>query len=142
MASFVASVTGPHDKQVSYASPRDIQNALPIALSVQEGEKPERFDERFYARFDNSVSLLTRSPGRKHKHEDKFGFSPGPPAVNHSRSQRYMFPHSTSKLSTSANRNALTQAEIRCYEFEGLRSALPDEGETPVLQTHEEKEPE
>ena len=39
LASFVAGLTGAPGKQVMYASPRDIQQALSIALSVQEAEK-------------------------------------------------------------------------------------------------------
>ena len=71
IGQFVEGLTGVPGKQVRYASLRDIQQALSIALSVQEAEKQDRFNESFYARFDNSVSLLTRSPSRTRKHEDK-----------------------------------------------------------------------
>ena len=120
LASFVTGLTGAPGKQVMYTSPRHIQQALSIALSVQEAEKQERFNECFYARLDNSASLLTRSPSRTRKHDDKSQRSPDTPAVNHSRSQRYKPPHSTSKPSTSATRNVQTEAAISCYECEGL----------------------
>jgi len=64
LASFVAGLPGPPGKQVRYASPRDIGQALSIALAVQEAEKRERFKESFNAKFDNSVRLSVRSPSR------------------------------------------------------------------------------
>ena len=47
LANFVAGFTGTPGKQVMYASPRDIGQALSIALAVQEAEKQERFNESF-----------------------------------------------------------------------------------------------
>jgi len=120
LASFVAGLAGAPGKQVRYASPRDIQTALSIALAVQEAEKQERFNETFYARFENSVSMLTRSPSRTRQHDDKSRRSSDAPAVNHSRSQRYKPPRGNSKPSTSATRNVQTEAAIRCYQCEGL----------------------
>ena len=120
LADFVAGLTGVPGKQVSHASPRNIQQALSIPLSVQEVEKQEGFNESFFARFDNSVTLLSRSPSRTRQHDDKSRRSPNAPVVNHSHSQHSKPPHSTSKPSTSATRNAQTEAAIRYYECEGL----------------------
>ena len=120
LASFVAGLAGAPGKQVRYAGPRDIQTALSIALAVQEAEKQERFNETFYARFENSVSMLTRSPSRTRQHDDKSRRSPDAQAVNHSRSQRYKPPRGNNKPSTSATRNVQTEAAIRCYQCEGL----------------------
>ena len=41
LASIVAGLTGAPGKEVRYASPRHIQQALSIALAVQEAEKQE-----------------------------------------------------------------------------------------------------
>ena len=137
LASSVAGLTGPPGKQVRYASPRNIGQALSIALAVQGAEKQERFNESFYAKFDNSVRLSARSPSGSSQDDDRSQHSPGMPAVSHLRSQRYKPPHSASKPSTSAARNIQTEDAIRCYECEGLghftRSALPDEGKTTIL---------
>jgi len=120
LASFVAGLTGPPGKQVRYASPRNIGQALSIALAVQGAEKQERFNESFYAKFDNSVRLSARSPSGSSQDDDRSQHSPDTPAANHLRSQRYKPPYSASKPSTSAARNVQTEAAIRCYECEGL----------------------
>jgi len=120
LPSFVAGLTGPLGKQVRYASPRDIGQAFSIALAVQEAEKQERFNESFYAKFDNSVRLSARSPSRSRQDDDRSQRSTDTSAVNHLRSQRYKPPHSASKPSTSDARNVQTEAAIRCYECEGL----------------------
>jgi tRNA A37 N6-isopentenylltransferase MiaA len=49
LASFVAGLFGAHGRQVRYANPQAMKQALTIALSVQEAEKQERFNESFYA---------------------------------------------------------------------------------------------
>jgi hypothetical protein len=120
LASFVAGLRGVAGKQVRCANPRNIEQALSIALAVQEAEKQERFNERFYTRFDNSVRLLSRSPSRTCREDSKSRRSPGSHAVNHFRNQRYKPPHSFNKPSTSTDRNEQTKAAIRCYECEGL----------------------
>ena len=48
LASFVTELTETPGKRVRYANPRNIQQALSIALSVQEAEKQERFNENFF----------------------------------------------------------------------------------------------
>jgi hypothetical protein len=63
LTSFVTGLTGVPGKQVRYANTRNIEQALSIALSVQEAENQERFNET-YTRFDDSVRLLSRSPSR------------------------------------------------------------------------------
>jgi hypothetical protein len=45
LASYVAGLTGVPGRQVRYANPQTVQLALQIALSVQEAEKQERFNE-------------------------------------------------------------------------------------------------
>ena len=143
LASFVAGLTGTPGKQVRYASPRDIGQALTIALAVQDAEKQGRFNESSYAKFDNSVRLSAKSPSRSRQDDDRSRHKPHTPAVNHLRSQRYKPPHSASKRSTSAARNVQTEAAIGCYECEGLRhftGECPNRRKnTTILQTHLEK---
>jgi len=119
-ASFVAALRGVVGKQVRYANPRNLEQALSIALAVQEATKQERFNESFYTRFDNSIRLLSRSPSWTCRQDSKARRSPGSQAVNHLRSQRYKPPHSFNKPSTSTDRNEQTKATIRCCECEGL----------------------
>ena len=120
IASFVAGLIGVAGKQVRYANPRNLEQALSIALAVQEYEKQERFNESFYTRFDNSVRLLSSLPSRTYREDSKSRRFTGSQAVNHLRSQRYKPSHSSNKPSTSTDRNAQTKAAIRCYECEGL----------------------
>ena len=62
LASFVAGFTGVGGKQVRYANPRNLGQALSVALAVQEAEKQERFNESFYTRFDNSLDCCRGHP--------------------------------------------------------------------------------
>jgi hypothetical protein len=62
LASFTNGLGGDAGKQTRYASPQSMQQALTIALSVYEAEKQEKFNESFYARFDDLVRLTRRSP--------------------------------------------------------------------------------
>ena len=60
LASFGASLGGVPGKQVRYANPQTTEQALAVALSVQEAEKQEKFNESFYMRFKKSVKLTRR----------------------------------------------------------------------------------
>lgn len=51
LASFVSGLTGTPGRQVRYANPQTIDEALKIALSVQEAEKQERFNESLMNRY-------------------------------------------------------------------------------------------
>ena len=55
LASFVTGLIGTPGRQVRYASPQHLDQALKIALSIQEAERQEKFSESFYASFDNSL---------------------------------------------------------------------------------------
>jgi hypothetical protein len=61
LASFVSGFIGVSGRQVRYANPQTMEQALTIALSVQQAEK-ERFNESFYALFEDSVRLVSHSP--------------------------------------------------------------------------------
>ena len=64
LASFVSGLIGVPGKYTRFSNPQMMEQALTTALSVQEAEKQERFNESFYARFENSVRLVSRSPTR------------------------------------------------------------------------------
>jgi len=55
LVSFISGLAGKVGKHVRYQSPRNLERALQIALSVQEAEKQERFNDCFLLR------LKTRS---------------------------------------------------------------------------------
>ena len=91
LASYVAGLTG---RQVRYANPQTIEQALKIAVSVQNAEKQEKCNESFCTRFDNSVRLQFHSPSRTRQEDRK--------------------PCSTSRPTTLGARNAQTKAALRC----------------------------
>ena len=78
----VAGLTGSPGRQVRYRNPQTFQEAISVALSVQESEKQERFNESFYTQFDRSVKLLSRSPNRTGHLDDR----PRRPADSHAGS--------------------------------------------------------
>jgi len=61
LASFVTELTGNPGTQCRYANPQSMGQVLKIALSVQEAERQEKISESFYANFDRSVRLMSKS---------------------------------------------------------------------------------
>jgi hypothetical protein len=53
LASYVAGLNGVPGKQVRYAFPDSLVVAIRNAVSVQEAERQEKFNNSFYARHDN-----------------------------------------------------------------------------------------
>jgi hypothetical protein len=86
LASFVAGLAGPAGRQVRYSNPRTLEQALQIALSVQEAERQERLSESFYATFDRSVRLTSKSPSRTHSEDEESQHYRDSRAVNTPRS--------------------------------------------------------
>ena len=68
LASFVTGLIGTPGRQVRYASPQHLDQALKIALSVQEAEKKVKFSESFYASFDNLLRQHSASSSRRASH--------------------------------------------------------------------------
>jgi len=64
LASYVAGLIGVPGKQVRYASPVSVEEAIRIAISVQEAERQEKFNNSFYARHDSR----TYSDSEKSRH--------------------------------------------------------------------------
>jgi hypothetical protein len=106
LASYVSGLTGVPGRQVRYSNPQTVQLALQIALSVQEAEKQERFNESFYANFDNSVRLQSHPPsptrhtsGKSRRSADVVG------TVSHRPSQHRKTPRSV-ESTTASTRSA------------------------------------
>ena len=97
LASFVTGLTGNPGTQCRYANPRCMDQALKIALSVQEAERKEKISESFYANFDRSVRLMSKSPNRTYPDDKKQRPPTDKRAVSSSRSQRYKNSSSASK---------------------------------------------
>ena len=120
LASFVTGLTGNAGTQCRYANPRSMDQALKIALSVQEAERQEKIGESFYANFDRSVRLMSKSPNRKYSDDEKQRPPTDTRAVSCSRSQRYETSSCASKSVTPSTSSSRTKAALRCYECEGI----------------------
>jgi hypothetical protein len=117
LTSFVASLSGVQGRQVRYANPQTIQEALRIALSVQEAEKQERFNNSFYTSFDSSVSLLPRPYSRTYSESEGSNHAAATRAPGNTKGQRPSVPIKASGQNT---RNASVRAVLRCFECEGM----------------------
>jgi hypothetical protein len=103
LSSVVSGLSGIRGRQVRYANPQTMEQALMIALSVQQAEKQERTSESFYMQSDDSGRLPSYSLEQK-CHE---GSKPRRSAevmhtAQHSRSQRY----TASRIAKSDTRKA------------------------------------
>ena len=119
LASFVAGLAGQAGRQTRYSNPQSLDQALKIALTVQEAEKQEKFSESFYASFNDSLRLHSPGRTRRDSHEPR-GSAEARRANNRTQTQRNMTSRSRNRPKTSANRNDETKAALRCYECEGF----------------------
>jgi len=120
LSSFFSGIFGKPGTQVRYACPQTLNEALRIALRVQEAEKQERFNETFYTKFDESVRLLSRSPDRENPGSWSQRRTADNPDTKHSRGQRYNTQKNTGRAETLNTRNAQTRSALRCYECQGM----------------------
>jgi hypothetical protein len=121
LARFVASLAGVPGKQVRYANPQTMQQALTIVLSAQEAEKQERFNEIFYKKFGKSFRLTTRSPSRTSGKRPSPGSSANTHASSRKRGQhRKPLNNARKSLASETTRNYQTKAALKCYECEGV----------------------
>jgi hypothetical protein len=120
LASFISDLSGQPGKQVRYANPQTLSEALRIALSVQEAEKQERFNESFYSRFDESVRLLWRSPEPAKSGSENQQHRPDMQLGKKSRSQQYSAKNSAGRSEASSTKSAQTKVALRCFECEGF----------------------
>jgi hypothetical protein len=96
-----------------------LEQALQIALAVQEAEKQGNFNESFYTRFENSVRLVSRSHGQTFREDGKSRHS----ADAHAELCAWSAGKTSrrnGKPTTAVNRNAQTQAALKCYECDGI----------------------
>ena len=108
LASYVAGLIGVPGRQVRYASPVSVEEAIRIAVSVQEAER-KKFNN-FYVRQDS----------RTYSDSDKSQHAVGPRTANQAEGQRTEFPRSANNVRASSTRNTQTKAALRCYECEGI----------------------
>jgi len=120
LASFISEFAEKVGKHVRYQSPRNLEQALQIALAVQEAEKQEKFNESFYTRFENSVRLVSRSHGQTCREDGKSRHSADIHAESYVRGQHGKTSRSNGRPTTAVNRNAQTQAALKCYICDGI----------------------
>jgi len=113
IATFVTGFTGITETQCRNANPRSMDQALKIALTLQEAERQEKISESFYANFDRSVRLMSKSPNRKYPYDEKQRPPTDRRAVSGSRSQRYKTSSSASKSVTPSTSSSRTKAALR-----------------------------
>ena len=114
LASFVSGLSGTPGTQVRYASVKSLQEVLRIAILVQEAERQERFNKRFYTKVDKSVCLLSQSPRRTRARCVSEHHSADARTVNHTRSQQNSASGNASRATVSNTRNAQTKAALCC----------------------------
>jgi len=119
-ASFISGLAGKVGKHVRYQSPRNLEEALKIALAVQEAEKQEKFNESFYTRFENLVRLVSQSHGQTYREEGKSRHSADAHAESYVRCEHGKTPRRNGKPTTAGIRNAQTQAALKCYKCDGI----------------------
>jgi hypothetical protein len=116
----VTGLTGVPGRQVRYAYPQTLEQALQTFLSVQEAERQEKFSESFYANFDRSVRLTSKSPARAYSDDEEPRRCSRSRTVSGPRSQGNGTSSSAGKSGTPGTRNSRTKEAIRCYECDGI----------------------
>jgi hypothetical protein len=105
LASYISGLEGIPGKQCRYASPNSIQEAIRIAVSVDEAEKHERFNNSFYARNSDSNNSRHAAATRK---------------AGQPEGRRTQAPQNANRARAANTRNAQTEAALRCYECQGV----------------------
>jgi len=135
LASYVTGLIGVPGRQVRYASPVTVEEAIRIAVSVQEAERHEKFNNSFYARHDS----------RTYSDSDKSRHAVALRTASQAAGRRTQVPWSANKARASSTRNAQTKAALRCYECEGIghfaRESYQVKKGTRQLPIAREKEP-
>jgi len=120
LASLISGLAEKVGKHVRCQNPRNLEQALQIALAVQEAEKQEKFNESFYTRFENSVRLVSRSHGQTYRENGKSRHSADAHAQSYVRGQHGKTSRRNGKPTTAGSRNAQTQPALTCYECDRI----------------------
>jgi len=136
LAAFVSGLTGTPGKQCRFSNPQNIQQALSIALTVEQAEKQDRFYNSFYTRYDKTVRLFARSPSREKRGEDH--------STHKDNSHAGKPSHRGSNSSGNFSRSAQTESALRCYECQGVGhfAEVSHKAETRKSKRIREKKPE
>ena len=87
-----------------------MEEAIRIAVSVQEAERQEKFNNSFYAHHDS----------RTYSDSDNSRHAVGSRTASQAEGRRTEVPGSAKKARASSTRDAQTKAALRCYECEGI----------------------
>jgi hypothetical protein len=120
LTTFVSRLTGVPGRQVRFAKTKDVNQGLKIALTVQEAEMQESFNESFYTQFDKSVRLCSRPPCRSRSGSDSQRQTANSRTLNRPLAQRYNTPSGASRSEIPSARNKQTEAALRCNECHGV----------------------
>jgi hypothetical protein len=88
LSAFTSGLTSTPGGMVRYSNQQSLEEALKIALSVQEAEKQERFNESFYTNCDKSVHILSQSSSPPSSRNRGKQNSADAREVRHTRGQR------------------------------------------------------
>jgi hypothetical protein len=110
LASFVVGFGGEPGRQTRFANPSNLSQALRVALAVQEVERQEKSNNRFYTKFENSANPQSRYPNQRYSENARTRYSVATRTVS----------KNTNKASNSKTRSAQTKEALRCYKCEGL----------------------
>ena len=109
LASYLSGLVGVSGTYTRFSNPQTVEQALTTALSMQEADKQDKFNESFYARFENSVILVARPQTRTSRAD----------STSNTHTQRYTSQRS-GKSTASDTRSAQTREMVKCYECKGI----------------------
>jgi len=119
LASFVSWLPGTEGYQVKISHPKSLGEALKLAVSLQEAERQQRFNEIFYTRSEKSVPLLSEPKVRPDTGNGNRRYSCETHAYRQARIERQSAPVSKNRADHQENRKMRTEAAVRLYECDG-----------------------
>ena len=111
LAAFVSGLVGVPGRQCPFSNPQNIQQALSIALTVDQAEKQERFNECFIPNTIKQSGYFRGHPVIKIGEENSSRTE-----NTHSNKPNYR----ASRSSGNFSRSAQTESALRCYECQGI----------------------
>jgi len=119
LASFFSGLTRTAGYQVRNSHAKYLGEALNLAVSVQETERQQRFNESFYTRSEKSVRLLSERKDRPDTGNGYRRYSGETHAYRQARSERQNALVSKNREDHQENGKTRTEAAVRCYECDG-----------------------